>query len=178
MKPLFTFFTAILASVLATGPLRAQQPLADPQGAASSNGVDDRALKLKVPGKVEAVFLFRQKESLDVSLRLAANQIGMPEPQLREIEVWLLKSDGTVFPHPEKPKRGVSYFNGDTVPILSYAFPTIEKSDPVALVMQVDGEFSVEKLTPSQSWRDWMYLMGEKLGCYFTFERYRTDAPA
>lgn len=133
-----------------------------PTESAEKRDVVSQDLKLlRAPGKVEAAIWTRRPEGYTLQVVLNFNIPGLPlvdgrmriastEPEparLAQLRVWLLREDGsliqpsrTLLPNPAT--AGIRTRAMDA----TYMFPEIAGMEAVAVAMQVDGDFYIEKL--------------------------------
>lgn len=147
---------ALLAITFSAGALPAS-PAADP--AVVGVALTD----LEIPGKVSAVMWTKRPTyfTLQINRRTAPTGIrgpvatrtasGDPGPEKDDVQVWLLRADGThIEPLPRStvlpsfPEQGCGpRCQGYTI---NYAFPLTAAQDAVAVAMQFNGQFLIEKL--------------------------------
>jgi len=107
-------------------------------------------LKFEVPGKLQAVTWSAQRNALIVQIDFPSVRNGEPEPAHARTNVWLLKPDGMVplvSRSPESPAIGLSK-SGWVTYFVTFAFPRSAETESVAIVLQVDDQFFVERLLP------------------------------
>jgi hypothetical protein len=80
-------------------------------GADASHNQDSRQLAIKVPGKVDAVFLTTQRGFRNVEIVFPAVPGGQKGPTHADTQVWLLKADGTAVTRTEKAPEIVTISN-------------------------------------------------------------------
>lgn len=116
---------------------------------------------LRAPGKVEAAIWTRRPEGYTLQVVLKFNIPGLapmdgrrkipstePEPPpLAQLRVWLLREDGSLIQPsrtqlPNPANAGLRTRAMDA----TYTFPENAGTEAVAVAMQVDGEFFIEKL--------------------------------
>lgn len=109
-----------------------------------------KTLKIKVPEKVDAVHWSTHSDRCSVQIGfLPRVKNGVKKPAFPRIQVWLLKSDGNVIPYINKPRTfGISNAGYRKYSIL-YRFPHAAQTETVALVVSIDGQFFMERLTPN-----------------------------
>jgi hypothetical protein len=124
--------------------------------------------KLQVPGKVSGVVWTRRSDSctLQVVLHMpvefqhaakrAANLaaagagVPLPTPKLPQVQVWMLRADGTVIPR----IAGTAAFPAavkasDGVPLeVKYSYPISAAQEAVAAALVVDGAYYIAPLRP------------------------------
>jgi hypothetical protein len=124
--------------------------------------------KLRIPGKVAAVVWTRRNDSctLQVVLQmpvefqhaakraasLAAAGAGVPlaTPRLPQVQVWMLKADGTVVSrNAGLPAYPAAVKDSDGVPLeVKYSYPVSAAQEAVAVAIVVDGVYYIEQLQP------------------------------
>lgn len=133
-----------------------------PAESAEKRDVVSQDLKqLRAPGKIEAAIWTRRPEgyTLQVVLNLNTPSLGPmdgrrkvpsagPEPSpLAQIKVWLLRADGSLI-QPRRTELPNPAIAGPRTRAMdaTYVFPEAAGTEAVAVAMQVDGEFYIEKL--------------------------------
>ncbi|MDB6024401.1 MAG: hypothetical protein JWM68_624 [Verrucomicrobiales bacterium] len=118
-------------------------------GADSSQQESERVtktLKIKIPNKVDFVHWSIQGDSCTVQITLPAVPLEQKQPEHAQIQVWLLKSDGTVIPQNRKPSTPWISTMGFKIDHLRYSFPPSAQTEAVAVVVSIDEELFVERL--------------------------------
>ena len=109
-------------------------------------------LDLKLPKTVQDVIWSIQEKNCTIQINFPSVRDHLPpeKPEHSEhpkTKVWLLKADGTVIlPRNQYPSYlGISMAMWVTYSD-SYSFPATAKTQAVAIVMSIDGDFFVAKL--------------------------------
>lgn len=140
---LFVFFAALAA--LAPHGVGAQR------ASATKEFPVTKTLSVKVPGKVAFVSWSVQSDSTYIQISFPGVPNGQKQPEHARTQVWLLKTDGTAmfqtYKSQESPAMSISNAGWD-MPLVLYTFPPSARTEAIAVVVRVDDEFFVERLTP------------------------------
>ena len=140
----------------------------DGAAAAETQVVAQDLRKLQIPGKVSAVVWTRRNDACTLQVvlhmpvefqhaakraaNLAAAGIGapLPAPKLPQVQVWMLKADGTVIPRiAGTPAFPVAVKDSDGVPLeVKYSYPVTAVHEAVAAALLVDGVYYIEPVRP------------------------------
>lgn len=105
-----------------------------------------RVLKIKVAGKVEAVFWVTQNDLCTIQFGFPLVRDDEQQPEHAGTAVWLLKADGSAIAPARKTGRvGVSK-SGYVTESDVYTFPASARTDAVAVVVSIDDELFTERL--------------------------------
>jgi len=110
-----------------------------------------RTLAIEVPGKITAVYWSIQKSNYVFQINFPSRPRGSPAMPIPNIQVWLLNADGTSIRQSNqsetKRKHAPGFaLSGMVRPLLFYKFPASAASEPVAIVISVDGKLLIESL--------------------------------
>jgi hypothetical protein len=102
---------------------------------------------------LQLVFPYRFNPGTPDITRVALGQAStaLDPAQVARVQVWLLKADGTqVFSAHGSPPPTPKELNGvRTISYsLNYSFPLAESREAVAMVVRINDEFYIDKLTP------------------------------
>jgi hypothetical protein len=122
-------------------------------GAGAQGSSRTTKLNIAVKDKVSAVYWVTDSPAcaLQISFQPVRQGRGRepatPPPARPQTEAWLLTADGGVIPHASQNPvlAGISK-SGEVTPLAIYAFSCAAASAAVAAVVEVDGEFFVDKL--------------------------------
>ncbi|MDQ2639820.1 MAG: hypothetical protein M3Y79_04485 [Pseudomonadota bacterium] len=118
---------------------------------------------LRAPGKVEAALWTRRSEGYTLQVVLKVNLFGEmatgvritprePSATVPKVQVWLLRADGTLIQPRQTSLPGTQSVRPRTVAVEArYLFPESAGTEGVAVALQVDGEFYIQKLESFRS---------------------------
>jgi len=138
-------------SLLAPHSLLAEQETQIPVDTAS------RTLAMKEFGIITDVYWRIDKSNYIVQINFPSRPMGTSPMPIPKIQVWLLNADGTSIKQSNQSKTNTRYppgigLHGSISPFLMYVFPASAASEPVAVVVSINGKLLTESLrsTPYQ----------------------------
>jgi hypothetical protein len=110
-----------------------------------------RHIDFKAPGGLGSGFLREQSDSLTAELRVGDEQAGRqrtgPEVARLDLQVWLLKSDGTCVPQTQKPSIIAIGSIGDYANECQvYNFQKVPARELSAIVLRINGKTYLQQL--------------------------------
>jgi hypothetical protein len=142
MKIKFFVLTAVLLFGLRLHADGAEPSKADEQPVT-------KVLTIKVPGKVDSVFWSVKSDLCTVQISFPSVRQDQKQPEHSRTQVWLLKADGTTIPLKSKPPTvGISNGGWNTFSDI-YTFAPSAQTEAIAVVVSIDDQIFVERLTPN-----------------------------
>lgn len=116
---------------------------------------------LRVPGRVQAALWTRRSDFYTLQVVLDVRPVisvledgtlaGGKRPELPDIQVWLLRADGTlIMPRRIELPNSTSITMRATAIDATYSYPLSAATEAIAVAMRVDGAFYINKLESFQ----------------------------
>ena len=122
----------------------------DPAEEAKAGEGEPTVLKIKVPGKVPAVFWSVTSELCIIQINFPSVLNDAELPKFADTQVWLLKGDGTAIAPDKSSAAPVWTSGGYKTASFVHLFPKAAATQGIGVVLSIDGELFVEKLRASK----------------------------